>query len=83
MVTGDVLICADGIHSKGADAVVEDIQSPQLHEPLNTCCRFLITADSLKEDPELFEFVKSTKNKLQLFIDKKGSRRIVCYPCRE
>ncbi|KAL8377674.1 hypothetical protein RB595_008390 [Gaeumannomyces hyphopodioides] len=81
VVSGDLVVAADGIHSR-APAVVAGRHDPALPAgEYNFCYRFLIPAAELEADPDTRPFAgERTHGAVSHFVD--SSRRLVAYTCR-
>lgn len=80
--TGDVVIGADGVHSKASAAVLGRKNEPVAPEHYNYAYRFLINAEDLEKDPET-RFWNEDREGWTRIITHELNRRIVGYPCRE
>ncbi|KAH7063745.1 hypothetical protein B0J12DRAFT_716071 [Macrophomina phaseolina] len=76
IVSGDVIIAADGIHSKTRDAIATD--SPQPFAIGKSCYRYLTPISEIRKDPETVEFVESPGACFEILG---GDRSIIFYPC--
>ncbi|KAL2066181.1 hypothetical protein VTL71DRAFT_2252 [Oculimacula yallundae] len=75
--TGDLIIGADGVHSKIRTQLIKDLPSP---EPSGTSAfRFLIPLEAIRADPETASFIERTGEMKLLYGT---DRRIVVYPCK-
>ncbi|KAK0609583.1 hypothetical protein B0T17DRAFT_546610 [Bombardia bombarda] len=85
VVTGDVVVAADGIHSIGVEAVLGQPNPPQPQELYNGCFRFLITAADLEADPETSWWNKDGERngRMSIYMNGKTGNRFVSYPCRD
>ncbi|KAI9048073.1 hypothetical protein LZ554_007869 [Drepanopeziza brunnea f. sp. 'monogermtubi'] len=76
--TGDLIIGADGVHSRVRGALIKDLPPP---EPSGSSAfRFLIPADEIRADPKTARFVERTGELMMLYG---ADRRIVVYPCKQ
>ncbi|KAK6583711.1 hypothetical protein PZA11_003441 [Diplocarpon coronariae] len=76
--TGDLIIGADGIHSRVRNSLLKNPLPP---EPSGTSAfRFLIPVDEIRSDPVTAHFVERT-GELRLLYGE--DRRIVLYPCKQ
>ncbi|KAL5351159.1 hypothetical protein ACLOAV_003010 [Pseudogymnoascus australis] len=75
--TGDLLIGADGVHSKLRSSIAKDCTLPTPSG--SSAFRFLIPADVIRADPKTAHFLER-KGELRLLYGT--DRRIVIYPCR-
>ncbi|KAI0162368.1 FAD/NAD(P)-binding domain-containing protein [Xylariaceae sp. FL1272] len=77
-VQGDLIVGADGLHSRTVEAVVatgrEKVDINQ------NCFRFLVPVEKLKNNPVTAHLVNAMKNTLLLTVHP--DRRIILYPCR-
>ncbi|KAK3401722.1 hypothetical protein B0T20DRAFT_504230 [Sordaria brevicollis] len=86
-LTADLIIAADGVHSRAPDYVLGHPLEPQmLPDPkLNTCYRFLIPTSEIAKDPETQFFLDTDKKEAKvcrLWPDVEGKRRLIAYRCR-
>ncbi|OBT56352.1 hypothetical protein VE04_02908 [Pseudogymnoascus sp. 24MN13] len=75
--TGDLLIGADGVHSKLRTSIAKDCPLPTPSG--SSAFRFLIPADVIRADPKTAHFLER-KGEMRLLYGT--DRRIVIYPCR-
>ncbi|EFQ36627.1 FAD binding domain-containing protein [Colletotrichum graminicola M1.001] len=74
--TADVIIGADGVHSRTRKAVLGDVYQEQ--PSALSCFRFLIRTEALREDPETRTFIEKPGSMMDLVGP---DRRIILYPC--
>ncbi|WDK23674.1 FAD binding domain-containing protein [Colletotrichum graminicola] len=84
ILTGDLLIGADGIHSISVAAILGHPNPPKPAQHSNCCYRFLIPRALVEDDPETSFFTKGLVGLqgLRIWPDVAGNRRLVYYPCR-
>ncbi|KAK3342576.1 hypothetical protein B0H65DRAFT_509649 [Neurospora tetraspora] len=87
VLTADLIIAADGVHSQAVNYVLGHPNQPQmLPDPkLNTCYRFLIPTAEIADDPETRFFLDSDKKEAKvcrLWPDVPGKKRLIAYRCR-
>ena len=83
VVTADLVIAADGIHSAAVRLVNEDTRAPQIASPSNCCYRFLIARAELAADDETKWFNEGAQSLgTRIWPDHAGKRKLVNYPCR-
>ncbi|KAK0127672.1 hypothetical protein ONS96_007191 [Cadophora gregata f. sp. sojae] len=75
--TGDLIIGADGVHSKIRGSLIKDLSPPETSG--SSAFRFLIPVEKIKSDPKTAHFVQRP-GELQLWYGE--DRRIVVYPCK-
>lgn len=76
--SGDLIIGADGVHSKIRGALIKDLPPP---EPSGSSAfRFLIPIETIRSDPKTAHFAERD-GELRLLYG--GDRRIVVYPCKQ
>lgn len=81
VASGDLVVAADGVHSKAVETVV-GYHNPALPtQKYNFCYRFLIPTAEIAADPETAIWTKDDDGKLKLIITE--GRRLVWYPCRK
>jgi len=82
VVTGDVVIAADGVHSLGVEAILGR-PNPALppRGSDNFCYRFLIPTKDIAADPVTRRWTEGDEGRLKFFVD--DTKRIVCYPFRK
>ncbi|KAL3295857.1 salicylate hydroxylase [Colletotrichum asianum] len=80
VVTGDVVIAADGVHTIGVEAVLghSNPAVPQGH--YNFCFRFLIPAADIEADPVTKFWTEGDDGRMKFLVGDK--KRLVSYPCR-
>ncbi|KAB5530379.1 hypothetical protein GE09DRAFT_1252548, partial [Coniochaeta sp. 2T2.1] len=84
VVTGDVVIAADGIHSIAVGTVLgRAANPPQPQELYNGCMRFLIPASVIEADPDARWWNESSDGQLRVFMNGRKGTRLVSYPCRD
>ncbi|PQE15106.1 hypothetical protein CJF31_00007186 [Rutstroemia sp. NJR-2017a BVV2] len=76
--TGDLLIAADGVHSKIRDSVAPGTPAPASSG--SSAFRFMIPVDEVRSDPRTAHFVEKTG---EMRMHCTTDRRIVIYPCRK
>ncbi|KAI1263495.1 FAD/NAD(P)-binding domain-containing protein [Xylariaceae sp. FL1019] len=77
-VQGDLIVGADGLHSRTVQAVVETGRDKvNLNQ---NCFRFLIPLEKLENNPATAHLVDAMKS--TLLITTNTDRRIILYPCR-
>ncbi|PHH78131.1 hypothetical protein CDD82_3183 [Ophiocordyceps australis] len=81
-VLADLVIGADGVHSKASQEVLG--YSNKAVGPLaaNCCYRFLIPAETLEQDAETRFWNKDCQGWARLMPDNDSKRRLVAYTCR-
>ncbi|KAH7413208.1 hypothetical protein BKA64DRAFT_616922 [Cadophora sp. MPI-SDFR-AT-0126] len=76
--SGDLIIGADGVHSKIRGALIKGLAPP---EPSGSSAfRFLIPIETIRSDPKTAHFAERT-GELRLLYGE--DRRIVVYPCKQ
>lgn len=84
IVTADLVIAADGVHSIAGEAILGMQNQPQPANHNNCCYRFLIPKAELEADPKTSFFVESPDfGYCRLFSNPEQQRRLVAYPCRD
>ncbi|KAJ0375007.1 hypothetical protein COL26b_006722 [Colletotrichum chrysophilum] len=80
VVTGDVVIAADGVHTIGVESVLghSNPAVPQGH--YNFCFRFLIPAVDIEADPVTKFWTEGDDGRMKFLVGDK--KRLVSYPCR-
>ncbi|KAI1330404.1 FAD/NAD(P)-binding domain-containing protein [Xylariaceae sp. FL0255] len=79
VIKGDVIIGADGLHSRAVEAVVPnggDIVDMGLN-----CFRFLVPTEKAKSNPIVAEYLEGAES--SIIIDALPDRRFLFYPCRD
>ncbi|KAK1974485.1 hypothetical protein LZ30DRAFT_640235 [Colletotrichum cereale] len=84
ILTGDLLIGADGIHSISVAEILGHPNPPQPAQHSNCCYRFLIPRALVEDDPETSFFTKGLVGLqgIRIWPDVARGRRLVYYPCR-
>ena len=84
MVTADLIIAADGVHSAAVEAILGHSNPPQMAKHNNCCYRFLISRVELEAHDDTKSFVEPPDSLIcRIFADQERSRRLVTYPCRK
>jgi salicylate hydroxylase len=83
VVTGDVVIAADGLHSIAVETVLGHANPPQPQELYNACLRFLIPAAEIEADPAARWWNEDSDGQLRVYMNGKAGTRLVSYPCRK
>ncbi|KAK1977169.1 salicylate hydroxylase [Colletotrichum cereale] len=80
VVTGDVVIAADGVHTIGVESVLgrSNPAVPQGH--YNFCFRFLIPAADIEADPATRFWNEGDDGRIKFLVG--DMKRLVSYPCR-
>ncbi|KAF9880333.1 salicylate hydroxylase [Colletotrichum karsti] len=81
VVTPDLVVVADGIHSAGVEAV---LGSPNPAFPAgqdNFCYRFLLPMEEVLADPITADLFDNASGSVRMFLG--DGKRIVTYPCRD
>lgn len=79
IVTGDLVVAADGVHTRAAAAVLGS-NMPALPTQ-HLVYRFLIPTRHIAADPETAFFLEGADGQMKFFVG--DGKRIVTYPCRE
>ncbi|KAI4594315.1 hypothetical protein KJ359_008338 [Pestalotiopsis sp. 9143b] len=81
VITSDVVIGADGIHSTAVEAVLGRVNKPVPSRDLyNFCYRFLIPTSEIESDPETSFWTEDDDGRMKFFVG--DLKRIASYPCR-
>lgn len=81
-VTGDLIIAADGVHSKGVEALIGSPNPALPTSEYNIAYRFLISSSEIDSDPETAQFGGSEDDgRMKFFVGDR--KRLIWYPCRE
>lgn len=83
MIHADVVVGADGVHSKAAEAILQRKVEAIAPQHSNIAYRFLIAASVLDADPETKFWNERNMSRATIFPDNKTQRRLVSYPCRK
>ncbi|KAE9370098.1 FAD/NAD(P)-binding domain-containing protein [Stipitochalara longipes BDJ] len=83
VITADLVIAADGVHSTATEAVLGGTNPPQPAKHANCCYRFLISRADLEEDPATRFFNRGHRQLgCRIFADPEARRRLVTYTTR-
>lgn len=77
-VSGDVIIAADGIHSKTRDVITGD--KTELVSTGKSCYRCITPISDIRQDPVTAEFVESPGTVIEILGE---DRSIIFYPCSD
>jgi salicylate hydroxylase len=84
VVTADLIVAADGVHSIAAEAITGKANLPQPAIHNNCCYRFLIPTAVLEANTATRFFTREEPNDgARVYSDIEGQRRLVTYPCRK
>lgn len=85
IVTADLVIAADGVHSKAAEVILGKTEPPQKPaNRMNCAYRFLIPRADVEADPETRSFNHGHQQLgCRALIDGPNQRRLITYSCRE
>jgi salicylate hydroxylase len=80
VLQADLIVAADGVHSKAVDHVLgeEEIQAGNTGW---SCMRWLVPTEELLADPETSTLVQDSVQRF--FIGSAGAGGLVWYPCRK
>ncbi|KAG9256277.1 FAD binding domain-containing protein [Emericellopsis atlantica] len=81
-VTGDLVVCADGVRSEATQVVHGQPVAQCDPRPMNCAYRFLVPADVLEKDDKTSWFNESCDGWTRIFADVSADKRLVSYPCR-
>lgn len=82
VVSGDLVVVANGIHSGAPAAVTGKTVTPKAVGAYNFCYRFLIPTEVLNSDPETKDWDKERGDgAMNSFVV--GDKRLVTYTCRK
>ncbi|PMD63654.1 salicylate hydroxylase [Hyaloscypha bicolor E] len=79
-VSGDLIIAADGVHTKAVEAILGAANPALPTTNYNFAYRFLISSKDIASDPETVQFTEDDDGTIKFFIGK--DNRLVSYPCR-
>jgi salicylate hydroxylase len=80
-VSGDLIIAADGVHTKAVEAILGAANPALPTTNYNFAYRFLISSKDIASDPETVQFTEEEDGTIKFFIGK--DNRLVSYPCRK
>ncbi|KAK6836722.1 salicylate hydroxylase [Apiospora arundinis] len=80
LVSGDLVIAADGIHTIAVKTVLGHDNPPLPQKDYNFCYRFLIPASELRADPETRSWLDGDEGQMKFFVGH--DKRLISYPCR-
>jgi salicylate hydroxylase len=79
--SGDLVIAADGVHTKAVEAVLGYQNSALPTQECNFAYRFLIPSKDIAEDPETARFLEDDDGRIKFLVME--GKRLVWYPCRK
>ncbi|KFZ07639.1 hypothetical protein V501_06261, partial [Pseudogymnoascus sp. VKM F-4519 (FW-2642)] len=80
VATGDLVVAADGVHSKAVETVIGQPNPALPTEKYNFCYRFLIPTAEIAADPETAMWTEGDDGRIKVIVTE--GRRLVWYPCR-
>ncbi|KAM3515598.1 hypothetical protein MY11210_000776 [Beauveria gryllotalpidicola] len=83
VIGADLIVGADGVHSRAAEAVLQHKVEAIAPKHSNVCYRFLIPASVLEEDPETRHWNIANRSRTRIFPHNDTQRRLVTYVCRD
>lgn len=85
VVTGDLVVAADGVHSGAAEVVLGRPNPTKPAATFNCCYRFLIPTSQVREDPDTKWFLDEEGHEglARVWADSDARCRLVTYYCRE
>ncbi|KAM3478841.1 hypothetical protein MY5147_001980 [Beauveria neobassiana] len=83
VIHADLIVGADGVHSRAAEAVLQHKVEAIAPQHSNICYRFLIPASVLEEDPETRHWNIANRSRIRVFSHNDTQRRLVTYACRD
>ncbi|KAM0665562.1 hypothetical protein ACQRIT_006419 [Beauveria bassiana] len=83
VIHADLIVGADGVHSRAAEAVLQHKVEAIAPQHSNICYRFLIPASVLEEDPETRHWNIANRSRTRIFSHNDTQRRLVTYVCRD
>ncbi|KXH63220.1 FAD dependent oxidoreductase [Colletotrichum salicis] len=81
VVSADLVVVADGIHSGGVEAILGSPNPAFSAAQDNFCYRFLIPMDNVLSDPITSKLYKGAAGGFRIFLG--DGKRIATYPCRD
>ncbi|KAK7964253.1 hypothetical protein PG988_011227, partial [Apiospora saccharicola] len=81
IISGDLVIAADGIHTNAAKLVLGHDNPPLPQKDYNYCYRFLIPAADIQSDPATRDWLDGDDGRMKFFVGH-DMKRLVSYPCR-
>ncbi|EFQ34351.1 FAD dependent oxidoreductase [Colletotrichum graminicola] len=81
VVSADLVVVADGIHSGGVEAILGSANPAFPGAQDNFCYRFLIPMERVTSDPTTSELLGGPGEGVRMFLG--DGKRIVTYPCRD
>jgi salicylate hydroxylase len=81
VVTSDIVIAADGVHSIGVEAILGKPSPLLTQETYNFCYRFLIPTENIAADPATRFWTEEGDGRIKMLVT--NAKRLVCYPCRK
>ncbi|OBT55583.1 hypothetical protein VE04_03595 [Pseudogymnoascus sp. 24MN13] len=80
VASGDLVVAADGVHSKAVETVIGHHNPALPTEKYNFCYRFLIPTAEIAADPETASWTEGDDGRIKVIVTE--GRRLVWYPCR-
>ncbi|KAK8079129.1 salicylate hydroxylase [Apiospora phragmitis] len=80
IISGDLVIAADGIHTNAAKTVLGHDNPPLPQKDYNFCYRFLIPAADIASDPATRGWLDGDDGRMKFFVSH--DKRLISYPCR-
>ncbi|PMB69556.1 6-hydroxynicotinate 3-monooxygenase [Beauveria bassiana] len=77
VIHADLIVGADGVHSRAAEAVLQHKIEAIAPQHSNICYRFLIPASVLEEDPETRHWNIANRSRTRVFSHNDTQRRLV------
>jgi salicylate hydroxylase len=82
VITSDVVVGTDGIHTIAVEAVLGRANEPVPSKDLyNFCYRFLIPTTEIENDLETRFWTEDDDGRMKFFVG--DMQRIISYPCRK
>jgi salicylate hydroxylase len=81
VVSGDLIIAADGVHSIAVEAILGHANPALPTGKYNFCYRFLIPSSEIAADPLTKQFDDGDDGRMKFMVEE--DKRLVWYPCRK